>query len=155
MTWAYACTALDSPLSSRHKVIKHLREIDTVSTIGLWGRSMGAVTALLHGDRDPSIGSIVIDSPFCSLRVLVPIHPYLRHTPATRAIPPRQPPLPRVLPSVCGVTCGSASPAPSAARVFGVPFQSVTAQATELVEQMNFTVPGFAVGMAISFIRGT
>ena len=53
------------------QVIKHLRELDTVSTIGLWGRSMGAVTALLHGDRDPSIGSIVVDSPFCSLRVLV------------------------------------------------------------------------------------
>lgn len=28
--------------------------------IGLWGRSMGAVTALLHGDRDPSIAGMVV-----------------------------------------------------------------------------------------------
>jgi hypothetical protein len=78
--------------------IGHLRGLDgRVSTIGLWGRSMGAVTALLHGDRDPSIGSIVVDSPFSSLRTL----------------------------------------------------------ASELVDQMNFSVPGFAVGAAISIIRGT
>lgn len=32
---------------------------------------MGAVTALLHGDRDPSIACMVLDSPFCSLDVLV------------------------------------------------------------------------------------
>eukprot|EP00358_Blepharisma_japonicum_P002893 CAMPEP_0202948700 /NCGR_PEP_ID=MMETSP1395-20130829/14295_1 /ASSEMBLY_ACC=CAM_ASM_000871 /TAXON_ID=5961 /ORGANISM="Blepharisma japonicum, Strain Stock R1072" /LENGTH=206 /DNA_ID=CAMNT_0049651013 /DNA_START=446 /DNA_END=1066 /DNA_ORIENTATION=+ len=31
---------------------------------------MGAVTALLHGDRDPSIAGMVIDSPFSNLRVL-------------------------------------------------------------------------------------
>jgi len=41
-----------------------------VSTIGLWGRSMGAATALLHGDRDPSIAGMVIDSPFSSLKTL-------------------------------------------------------------------------------------
>ena len=42
-------------------VVSHLRECGTVSTIGLWGRSMGAVTALLHGDRDPSIAAMVLD----------------------------------------------------------------------------------------------
>ena len=47
-------------------VVKHLRECGTVSTLGLWGRSMGAVTALLHGDRDPSIAGMVLDSPFSS-----------------------------------------------------------------------------------------
>lgn len=31
---------------------------------------MGAVTALLHGDRDPSIAGMVLDSPFASLRIL-------------------------------------------------------------------------------------
>jgi len=31
---------------------------------------MGAVTALLHGDRDPSIGGMVLDSPFSNLRTL-------------------------------------------------------------------------------------
>jgi len=32
---------------------------------------MGAVTAIMYGDRDPSIGGIVLDSPFASLRMLV------------------------------------------------------------------------------------
>ena len=51
-------------------IINHLREHRNVSTIGLWGRSMGAVTALLHGDRDPSIAGLVLDSPFSNLRTL-------------------------------------------------------------------------------------
>ena len=33
------------------EVVKHLRGTGEVSCIGLWGRSMGAVTSLLHGDR--------------------------------------------------------------------------------------------------------
>jgi alpha/beta superfamily hydrolase len=40
-------------------VVEHLRSSGKTSTIGLWGRSMGAVTALLHSDRDPSIAGIV------------------------------------------------------------------------------------------------
>jgi pimeloyl-ACP methyl ester carboxylesterase len=51
-------------------VVDHLRESGTVDTIGIWGRSMGAVTALLHGDRDPSIAGMVLDSPFSELTVL-------------------------------------------------------------------------------------
>eukprot|EP01047_Picozoa_sp_COSAG01_P017147 COSAG01_NODE_900_length_12865_cov_90.056870_7_plen_603_part_00 len=51
-------------------VVCHLRACGRVSTIGLWGRSMGAVTALLHGDRDPTIAGMVLDSPFSSLRSL-------------------------------------------------------------------------------------
>lgn len=39
--------------------IRHLRDTGTVSTIGLWGRSMGAVTALLYSQNDPSIAGIV------------------------------------------------------------------------------------------------
>ena len=38
-------------------VIEHLRTAGNTSTIALWGRSMGAATALLHGERDPSIVS--------------------------------------------------------------------------------------------------
>ncbi len=49
-------------------IIDYLRENRRVSTIGLWGRSMGAVTALLHGDRDPSIAAMVLDSPFSNLK---------------------------------------------------------------------------------------
>ena len=51
-------------------VIEHLRKSGRVSTIGLWGRSMGAATALLHVDRDPSIAGLVLDSPFSSLTKL-------------------------------------------------------------------------------------
>ena len=31
---------------------------------------MGAVTALMHADRDPSIAGLVLDSPFSSLKIL-------------------------------------------------------------------------------------
>ena len=52
-------------------IIEHLREYRRVSTLGLWGRSMGSVTALLHADRDPSIAGMVLDSPFSNMKVLV------------------------------------------------------------------------------------
>ena len=41
------------------------------SIVGIWGRSMGAVTALLYANRDPSIAGIVLDSPFSSLTGLM------------------------------------------------------------------------------------
>lgn len=52
-------------------VIEFLRRSNKVSTIGLWGRSMGAVTALMYGDEDPTVAGIVLDSPFSSLKMLV------------------------------------------------------------------------------------
>jgi pimeloyl-ACP methyl ester carboxylesterase len=52
-------------------IVEYLRKERRCSTIGLWGRSMGAVTALLHGDRDPSIGGMVLDSPFSDMKQLV------------------------------------------------------------------------------------
>jgi alpha-beta hydrolase superfamily lysophospholipase len=52
-------------------IVEYLRKERKVSTIGLWGRSMGAVTSLLHGDRDPSIAGMVLDSPFSDMKVLV------------------------------------------------------------------------------------
>jgi len=48
-------------------VLAYLRSIETVTKIGLWGRSMGAATCLMHGPRDPSIAALVLDSPFASL----------------------------------------------------------------------------------------
>mmetsp|Transcript_32337 Transcript_32337/g.32960 ORF Transcript_32337/g.32960 Transcript_32337/m.32960 type:complete len:547 (-) Transcript_32337:425-2065(-) len=51
-------------------VIEHLREAGRTSTIALWGRSMGAATALLHGERDPSIAGMILDSPFADLQQL-------------------------------------------------------------------------------------
>lgn len=51
-------------------VTNYLRDSGTISTIALWGRSMGAATALLHADRDHSIAGMVLDSGFTSLKVL-------------------------------------------------------------------------------------
>ncbi|CAD8073106.1 unnamed protein product [Paramecium sonneborni] len=51
-------------------VVEWLRQSNKVSTIGLWGRSMGAVTALMHADRDPSIAGLVLDSAFSNLKSL-------------------------------------------------------------------------------------
>lgn len=48
-------------------IVEYLRKERRVSTIGLWGRSMGAATALLYADRDPSIAGMVLDSPFSKL----------------------------------------------------------------------------------------
>jgi len=52
-------------------VVAHLRASGTVSTIALWGRSMGAVCALCHGHRDPSISAMICDGPFADLPQLV------------------------------------------------------------------------------------
>ena len=34
-------------------VFQYLRSLNTVSSIGLWGRSMGAVTSLMYVDKNP------------------------------------------------------------------------------------------------------
>ena len=52
-------------------VVNFLRKSNKVSTIGLWGRSMGAVTALMYGSKDLSIAGLVLDSPFSSLKLLI------------------------------------------------------------------------------------
>ncbi|XP_070012423.1 uncharacterized protein [Nicotiana sylvestris] len=48
-------------------VVEYLRTDGNVSLIGLWGRSMGAVTSLMYGAKDPSIAGMVLDSPFSDL----------------------------------------------------------------------------------------
>ncbi|XP_058114568.1 uncharacterized protein LOC131257752 [Magnolia sinica] len=48
-------------------VVSFLRSNQQISCIGLWGRSMGAVTSLLYGAEDPSIAGIVLDSAFSNL----------------------------------------------------------------------------------------
>ncbi|KAL8461759.1 hypothetical protein ACS0TY_033022 [Phlomoides rotata] len=48
-------------------VLSYLRNNEKVSRIGLWGRSMGAVTSLLYGAEDPSIAGMVLDSAFSNL----------------------------------------------------------------------------------------
>jgi len=39
--------------------VSSIRDSERVSYIALWGRSMGAATALMHGERDPSIAAMV------------------------------------------------------------------------------------------------
>ncbi|KAL9235177.1 hypothetical protein vseg_009964 [Gypsophila vaccaria] len=48
-------------------VVSYLRNSKLVSSIGLWGRSMGAVTGLLYASEDPSITGMVLDSAFSDL----------------------------------------------------------------------------------------
>ena len=48
-------------------VIEHLRRTGLVTSIALWGRSMGSVSAVLQASRDASIAGLVLDSPFASL----------------------------------------------------------------------------------------
>lgn len=51
-------------------VTGYLRGTNLVSAVGLWGRSMGAVTALMYSDRDPGIACMCLDSPFADLKRL-------------------------------------------------------------------------------------
>ncbi|XP_022858093.1 uncharacterized protein LOC111379015 isoform X3 [Olea europaea var. sylvestris] len=48
-------------------VIDFLRADENISSIGLWGRSMGAVSCLMYGAEDPSIAGMVLDSPFSNM----------------------------------------------------------------------------------------
>ena len=48
-------------------VVAHLRASGKVSTVALWGRSMGSACALCHGHRDPSISAMVCDGAFADL----------------------------------------------------------------------------------------
>eukprot|EP00435_Cladocopium_sp_Y103_P036318 s239_g9.t1 len=48
-------------------VIQNLREKRAYTRVGVWGRSMGATTAVLHSARDPSLAGVVADSPFSDL----------------------------------------------------------------------------------------
>jgi len=52
-------------------VLRHLRKTGLVSSIALWGRSMGAATAILRAAKDHCIAACVLDSPFGNLRQLM------------------------------------------------------------------------------------
>jgi hypothetical protein len=53
-------------------VIDFITDRYHVGTIGLWGRSMGAVTAILYAEENPSRVSVLIaDSPFSSIKKMV------------------------------------------------------------------------------------
>eukprot|EP00756_Hemistasia_phaeocysticola_P065799 Hpha_TRINITY_DN8796_c0_g1::TRINITY_DN8796_c0_g1_i1::g.45266::m.45266 len=52
-------------------VVDYLHDQGRTSRIGFWGRSMGAVTAIMYASRDSSVGGIVCDSPFSSLQDII------------------------------------------------------------------------------------
>lgn len=54
-------------------VLRHLRSEQNslrVSYVALWGRSMGAATAILYARSDPGVAAMVLDSPFSDLPAL-------------------------------------------------------------------------------------
>lgn len=53
------------------KVIDYLRNNRLATTIGLWGRSMGAVASLNYAEHDPDLSVLILDSPFSSLDKLL------------------------------------------------------------------------------------
>ena len=55
-----------------HCVVEYLLKSKKVSKIGLWGRSMGAVTAIMYANEHPAlIDAMVLDSGFYSLKQLI------------------------------------------------------------------------------------
>lgn len=53
-------------------VINYLKKTNKVNAIGLWGRSMGAVTALIYASRENNnLSAILLDSAFYSLKILI------------------------------------------------------------------------------------
>lgn len=52
-------------------VIDYLSRVRSVSSIGLWGKSMGAVAALMRAARDRRVDACVLDSPFSDFHGLV------------------------------------------------------------------------------------
>jgi len=51
-------------------VLQHLRSEPRVAHIGLWGRSMGAATAVLRASQDGQLAACVLDSTFASLKLV-------------------------------------------------------------------------------------
>jgi len=55
-----------------HCVVEYLLKSKKVSKIGLWGRSMGAVTAIMYANEHPQlIDVMILDSGFYSLKILI------------------------------------------------------------------------------------
>jgi len=51
-------------------VLRHLRNSGLVTSIGLWGRSMGAVTSIIRCSEDHEVFACVLDSPFSNFLAL-------------------------------------------------------------------------------------
>ncbi|CAE7405093.1 yqkD [Symbiodinium natans] len=66
-------------------VIDYLVSTGQVSSIGLWGKSMGAVASLLRTARDRRVDACVLDSPFADF--LSVVHDYCNETSALQWVP--------------------------------------------------------------------
>jgi pimeloyl-ACP methyl ester carboxylesterase len=53
------------------EVVAYLKNYPKINNIALWGRSMGAVTALLYLAKHDGVKAAIFDSPFKSLKALV------------------------------------------------------------------------------------
>ena len=51
-------------------IINFLEKLPGVGAIGIWGRSMGAATAMIYAHRDPRVKAICLDSPFADFNRL-------------------------------------------------------------------------------------
>jgi len=51
-------------------VLEHLRKDPCVASVGLWGRSMGAATAVLRCSKGEQLAACVLDTPFSSLSLV-------------------------------------------------------------------------------------
>ena len=52
-------------------MMEYLKTLDEVNHVALWGRSMGAVTAMLYLAKTIDVKAAVFDSPFKSLKSLI------------------------------------------------------------------------------------
>jgi len=70
--------------------IDMLRASGKVTAIALWGRSMGAASAVMQASRDPSLAGLVLDSPFASLEqvALELVNHMPDQVPSAPAVPP-------------------------------------------------------------------
>ncbi|CAG9324010.1 unnamed protein product [Blepharisma stoltei] len=52
-------------------VVKYVQESGRATSIGIWGRSMGAVAAILYSESMANAPPLVLDSPFCCLNDVI------------------------------------------------------------------------------------
>jgi len=48
-------------------VVRHLLKLGTTTRIALWGRQLGAATAMSYASRDPRVACLILDTPYSSL----------------------------------------------------------------------------------------
>lgn len=66
-------------------VIDYLSHHEMVSSIGLWGKSMGAVASILRASKDRRVDACVLDSPFGNFQRVV--EDYCNQSPALQWVP--------------------------------------------------------------------